>query len=366
MLEAITPEQLKMALLVLLSGLGTVLTILGIQFAQKRLLPFLKTFISPSMQELYRRVIQPYQLGLGILVGLSIVDLIFITVPLPNWVDVPELLLSLSAVVLLIWVGSRLVKQTFDVYLLDVTLRSGRKVNSELLIVGKVLVNLAIVLVALVTFAQTHQVNIIGLFASLGIGGLAVAFSAQKTLEQLLGGVVIYVDRPFVVDDYIGLPDGTFGRVESIGLRSTKIRTSGKGTLKVIPNNSLTQLHIENFSGGKKVMSLFYLVFERAVTLEEQALIRQVILESTEDIIGIDNRSTDIVFRDTAHPEDPRSRKTEAQITLFILGTGEVSLELRRQLLDLANQNMTRQLKKFDIDFKSEQPTIYVDAPITI
>lgn len=74
----------------------------------------------------------------------------------------------------------------------------------------------------------------------------------KKTLEQLLGGVVIYLDRPFVLDDYIGLPDGTFGRVESIGLRSTKIRVSGKGTLMVIPNSSLTQTNIENFTGAKK------------------------------------------------------------------------------------------------------------------
>lgn len=72
------------------------------------------------------------------------------------------------------------------------------------------------------------------------MAGVAVAFAAQNTLSKLLGGIVLYIDRPFVVDDYIGLPDGTFGRVESIGLRSTKIRSSGKGTLIIISNNSLT------------------------------------------------------------------------------------------------------------------------------
>ncbi len=135
-------------------------------------------------------------------------------------------------------------KQFFDFYLLEAAIKSGRKVSSELLLLTKLLANVVIVVIATVIFAETHHINILGLVASLGIGGLAIAFAAQKTLEQVLGGVVIYLDRPFTIDDYIGLPDGTFGRVESIGLRSTKIRTSGKGTLMIVPNSSLTELNI--------------------------------------------------------------------------------------------------------------------------
>ncbi len=52
-------------------------------------------------------------------------------------------------------------------------------------------------------FAEIHQINLIGLFASLGIGGLAIAFAAQKTLEQLLGTVVLYLDRPYLPGEYI-------------------------------------------------------------------------------------------------------------------------------------------------------------------
>ena len=62
-------------------------------------------------------------------------------------------------------------------------------------------------------------------------GCLAIAFAAQKTLEQLLGTCVLYLDRPFIPGEYIRLPSGLFGRVESIGLRSTKIRTAAKSTL---------------------------------------------------------------------------------------------------------------------------------------
>jgi MscS family membrane protein len=165
-------------------------------------------------------------------------------------------------------------------------------------------------------FGQTHAINIFGLVASLGVGGIAVAFAAQKVLEQLLGGVVIYIDKPFRVDDYIGLPDGTFGRVEAIGLRSTKVRTSGKGTLAIVPNSAIIQSRVENFSGASKVMAIVHLNLYRVVSDEERALIRQVVQESTRDIFGIDDRSTDITFRNL-----DEGRLTQVQTTLFILGS---------------------------------------------
>ena len=203
----------------------------------------------------------------------------------------------------------------------------------------------------------------IDLIASLGVGGLAVAFAAQKSLEQLLGGIVLYVDRPFVPDDYIGLPDGTFGRVESIGLRSTRIRVSGKGTLMVVPNSFLTQTNIENFTGAKKVISMIYITFSQAVSDTEKAFIRQVITNSTKEIFGIDPRNTEITFKPI---EKNEMKVTQAQVSFFILGSGEVSMELRRQLLDAARQNINRELKEFGIDFNLEERTINVDAPITI
>jgi MscS family membrane protein len=249
----------------------------------------------------------------------------------------------------------------FDEYLLNAALEEGRKTNSELLIAGRFFANCGLIVILVTLFAQTHRINIIGIFASLGVGGIAIAFSAQKVLEQLLGGIVIYVDRPFSVDDYIGLPDGTFGRVEAIGLRSTKIRTSGKGTLAVVPNSVLIQSTVENFTGAKKVMAIVYLNLYRLVGEEEQALIRQVVTESTKDIFGLDTRSTNIAFRTL-----DGGNLTQVQATLFILGATGSSMDIRRQLLDIANQKMTQRLKKYGISFDIEEPTVYVDSPITI
>ena len=332
------------------------------------LIPKLINFISKQLfpeavSLVYQKTIAPFQSWLFLTLILGIVDLTLKYGFEKSWLDFIEVTLALTVAILVSWLGASIFSRYFDRYLLDAAIQSKRKINSELLLLGKLIINASIILVVIIIFAQTHDVNLFGLIASLGVGGLAVAFAAQKSLEQLLGGIVLYVDRPFVPDDYIGLPDGTFGRVESIGLRSTRIRVSGKGTLMVVPNSFLTQTNIENFTGAKKVISMIYITFSQAVSDTEKAFIRQVITNSTKEIFGIDPRNTEIAFK----PIEKNGMKvTQAQVSFFILGSGEVSMELRRQLLDAARQNINRELKEFGIDFNLEERTINVDAPITI
>lgn len=332
------------------------------------LIPKLINFISKQLfpeavSLVYQKTIAPFQSWLFLTLILGIVDLTLKYGFQKSWLDFIEVTLALTVAILVSWLGASIFSRYFDRYLLDAAIQSKRKINSELLLLGKLIINASIILVVIIIFAQTHDVNLFGLIASLGVGGLAVAFAAQKSLEQLLGGIVLYVDRPFVPDDYIGLPDGTFGRVESIGLRSTRIRVSGKGTLMVVPNSFLTQTNIENFTGAKKVISMIYITFSQAVSDTEKAFIRQVITNSTKEIFGIDPRNTEITFK----PIEKNGMKvTQAQVSFFILGSGEVSMELRRQLLDAARQNINRELKEFGIDFNLEERTINVDAPITI
>jgi MscS family membrane protein len=347
-----------------LLGLLAILAFIGSLSLPRLLQSVFNRFISPQITEVYQKIVKPYENLVWVFISLFLIDLTLLLISTKDELRVIEVPVSLTLAIVGSWLGSRFFKQFFDAYLLDAAIKSGRKLNSELLILSKLIANSLIVVIAIILFAQTHQINILGLLASLGIGGLAVAFAAQKTLEQLLGGIVIYVDRPFVVDDYIGLPDGTFGRVESIGLRSTKIRTSGKGTLMVVPNSSITQINIENFTGAKKVMALIYLNFYQEISSEDRAFIKQIILASSTDIFGIDSQNTEIAFRDLMTKNE--LIKTQAQITFFILGSGEVSMELRRQLLYLASQNITQKLQEHGIEFQIEEPTIYVDSPITI
>lgn len=330
-----------------------------------RLIGFVITHLAPeSTQAIYQQVITPFQNQIGLVMLLMVTDGAILIAPLPEWVQLLEIPLGLVVAITTSWLGSRLFHQFFEVYWLNAALKKKRKLNSDILVLIRVTANALIILIVVFIFAQTHRINIVGLLASLGIGGLAVAFAAQKTLEQLLGGIVLYLDRPFVVDDYIHLPDRTLGRVESIGWRSTKIRTSGKGSLVIIPNNVLTQVSIENLTNAKKIISLIYLTFYHALSAEEKALIRQILLESTEDIFGIDHRITQINFKEML--SDEKSSLVQAQITFCILGSGDVSMEFRSQLLEIAEKNITQRLQDCDIEFEIAEKKVNVTSPVNI
>ncbi|MEM8505421.1 MAG: mechanosensitive ion channel family protein [Cyanobacteria bacterium P01_D01_bin.1] len=272
---------------------------------------------------------------------------------------------TLATVISVAWLASRLFRQFVRVYGIDLVRRMHLEVD-EMLLVVETLMNVAIGIVAVVAFAQNQGVSLVGLIAGFGIGGAAIAFAAQKTLEQLLGTVVLYLDRPFVPGDHIRVSlnphaDDVYGRIESIGLRSTKLRSAAKSTLVIIPNSTMANLDIENITRGKKVMVLLYLDFVRVLKEREQALVRQVVKESTDTLFGIDPGSTKIsLFK---LDDRPGSR---ARVTFFILGSSENSIQLRKRLLELANEKISAKLLEYNIQFTVEDPTVYVDSPVTI
>ncbi|MGB7486728.1 MAG: mechanosensitive ion channel domain-containing protein [Phormidesmis sp.] len=272
---------------------------------------------------------------------------------------------TLGTVISVAWLASRLFRQFMRVYGIDLARRMNLEVDEMLLIV-ETLVNVAIGVVAVVAFAQNQGVSLVGLIAGFGIGGAAIAFAAQKTLEQLLGTIVLYLDRPFSPGDHIRVSlnphaDDVYGRIESIGLRSTKLRTAAKSTLVIIPNSILANLDIENITRGKKVMVLLYLDFVRLLEEREQALVKQVVKESTDMLYGIDPGSTKISLFKLS--DRPGSR---ARVTFFILGSSENSIQLRKRLLELANEKISVRLLEYNIKFIVEAPTVYVDSPVTI
>jgi len=99
---------------------------------------------------------------------------------------------------------------------------------------------------AAVVVLDSAGIHVIGLVAGLGIGGLALAFAAQKTIENVFGSLAIATDQPFTVGDFVNL-GGISGTVEDVGLRSTRLRTMAR-TVVTIPNGTLISERIENYS----------------------------------------------------------------------------------------------------------------------
>ncbi len=315
-------------------------------------------------QDVCQKVLQPQRSRIIWVSVLIALDLGLLALPLPDWSDRLEFGFGVFVALNVCLLGFALFRQTFDVYLLELALQSKRKINSEILVLYRFLANSVILLAAVFTFAQVHQLHLIGLIASVGVGGIAIAFASQKILEQLLWSLVLYLDRPFVIDDYIHLPDRTLGRVESIGWRSTKVRLSGKGTLLIIPNSTLAQVSIENLTGAEKMISIINLIFFRSIPDEEKALIRQVILQSTRDIKGLDHKLTQVTFQDAM--DDREQPIVRGRVNFFVLGSGDVSREVLSQLLEVARQNIAKKLKGYGIAFDFEEKTINIASPMNI
>ena len=87
--------------------------------------------------------------------------------------------------------------------------------------------------------------------AGLGIGGLALAFGAQKTIENLFGSVALAADQPFRVGDFVKIEDFS-GTVERIGMRSTQVRTLDR-TLVSLPNGKLADMRVEDFASRDRI-----------------------------------------------------------------------------------------------------------------
>jgi MscS family membrane protein len=107
-------------------------------------------------------------------------------------------------------------------------------------------VKVVLLLCAVLAGLSELGVAVGSLLAGLGIGGVALALAAQKTMENLFGSFSIGIDQPFRVGDYVTV-DTVSGTVESIGLRSTRIRTLDR-TLVTFPNGKLGDMRVESYA----------------------------------------------------------------------------------------------------------------------
>jgi MscS family membrane protein len=157
----------------------------------------------------------------------------------------------------------------------------GRPSSRSLLRIGARFAKVAVLAIAGIVALAQLGVSVASLVAGLGIGGLAVALAAQKTLENLFGTLSIGVDQPMREGDVVKLYD-VVGEVERIGLRSTRIRTADR-TIVTIPNGELANQRIESFTvrDRLRLATTIGLVYSttsqqvRAILAELEAVLRR-------------------------------------------------------------------------------------------
>lgn len=124
-------------------------------------------------------------------------------------------------------------------------------VSYSVLPLGRQVLKLSLFLVAVLGVLSSWGYNTSAILAGLGVGGLAIALAAQKTIENLFGGMSVIGDRPVLVGDVCRFGDRT-GTVMHIGLRSTRIRTPER-TIVSVPNAQFASMPLENISGRDKI-----------------------------------------------------------------------------------------------------------------
>ena len=139
--------------------------------------------------------------------------------------------------------------------------------------VGKIVV-FALAVVAL--FSELGY-PVASLIAGLGVGGIAVALAAQKSLENLIGAFTLAVDQPFREGDFVRI-ENFVGTVENIGMRSTRIRTLDR-TLVTIPNGKLSEMRLETFAARDRIRMAFTFALTYATS---EAQLREILTETEQ------------------------------------------------------------------------------------
>jgi len=169
---------------------------------------------------------------------------------------------------------------------------------------GRQVVKLSLFLIAILAVVSAWGYNTATILAGLGVGGIAVALAAQKTIENLFGGISVIGDRPVLVGDFCRF-GSHIGTVMHIGLRSTRIRTLDR-TILSVPNSQFSATELENFSARDKIWFHVTLSLRRDTTSDQlhrvlsavQDILRQHSKVETGNIpvrfIGIGNYSLDV------------------------------------------------------------------------
>jgi MscS family membrane protein len=156
---------------------------------------------------------------------------------------------------------------------------ANHQASRTLLPLGARIAKVALVLLAVIAVVAQLGVPVASLIAGLGIGGLALALAGQKTVENLFGAFAIGLDQPLREGDVVKV-DNVQGTVESIGLRSTRIRTLDR-TLIAIPNGKLSEMQIESFSERDRIR----LNCKIGLDLDTKAVELRQVLEGFERVL---------------------------------------------------------------------------------
>lgn len=183
---------------------------------------------------------------LGLYVAVSIL-------PIPESpVDIKRFVTAVitgTSVALVVWFAVRLVDGLSELWM-EKAAATETKLDDQLVPIARRSAKVFLVIIGIVLVLQNLGYSVGSLLAGLGIGGVALAMASKDTVANLFGSLVIFLDKPFQIGDWIEMGD-IEGTVEEVGLRTTRVRTFAN-SLITVPNLMWTTQSINNWSRMQK------------------------------------------------------------------------------------------------------------------
>jgi MscS family membrane protein len=186
------------------------------------------------------------------------------------------------------WLINRLLDSLIDEYLVPIVQKTEGDLDDQLLPLLRKVIHFVVWGMAVVIGLNNAGYDVGALIAGLGIGGLAFALAAQDSVANLFGGLTVFFDKPFTINDRIKI-SGFDGFVTEVGIRSTRVKTLA-GRIVTIPNKEFTASIVENVSSepSRKVVQTLGLTYDMDDCKVERAIqvltdIHAENVETTED-----------------------------------------------------------------------------------
>lgn len=253
-LEAYLPAilfEMRIAGIPLVEWLGVVVVALAAIFlayvVTGVIIWLLRRHDSELFQQLGRFAAGPLRLVVGVLIFAAGEKFLSLTILARTVLSAVE---STLLIVAMAWTALRLI----DVLGAMLTRRLVARGQGNVIAIvapARKVVKVLVVAFALVAMLGSFGFNVTALIAGLGVGGIAFALAAQKTIENMFGGVTLFANQPVRVGDFCRFGDKV-GTVEDVGLYSTRVRTLER-TVITVPNADFAGLQLENYSGRDKI-----------------------------------------------------------------------------------------------------------------
>ncbi len=232
----------------------------------------------------------------------------------------------------------------------DIAADTESRMDDQLIPILRKLTKFIIIAIGIIFYMQSNGYPVSGIIAGMGIGGLALALAAQDSISGIFASVVIFLDRPFMVEDFVEI-NGVTGTVEEIGIRSTRIRTVEK-TLVTIPNKEIMDSNVNNFSKRpmRRTTTTIGVTYDTTPDKMEKLLIqlRQLLMDDE----SIDNDNIYVNFTGFG------DSSLDIDMKYFILTTDYNIWLNKREALNL---NIMRTVYDLELDFAFPSTTVYLE-----